>query len=147
MKIRYDPAHGIMISIIQAFCNISISILELCLRNCVGITNEGFSKLENLEFLERLELYRTAIETPTLCSILRRNPRMRHLNVAGMHERLNVDEVAVELGNSCPYLESVDFWKAQTFTPHGLRALARCKNLREVDFSWWYASTIMIGEI
>lgn len=123
------------------FCNIiGISISELCLRNCVGITNEGFSKLENLELLERLELYRTAIETPTLCSILRRNRRMRHLNVAGMHERLNMDEVAMELGNSCPYLESVDFWKAQTFTPHGLRALSRCKNLREVDFGWWYES-------
>lgn len=63
---------------------------------------------------------------------------MRHLNVAGMHDRLNVDEIAVELGNSCPYLESVDFWKALTFTPYGLRALARCKNLREVDFGWWY---------
>lgn len=112
--------------------------LELCLRNCMGITNEGFSKLEKLQCLERLELYGTAIETSILCSILRRNPQMRHLNLAGMHDRLNVDEVAIELGNSCLQLESVDFWKAQTLTPHGVRALARCINLREVDFGWWY---------
>lgn len=63
---------------------------------------------------------------------------MRHLNIAGIHEHLNVDEVAIELGNSCIYLESIDFWKSQTFTSHGLRALARCKNLREMDFGWWY---------
>lgn len=104
----------------------------------MGVTNEGFSKLENLKFLERLELYRTTIETSTLCSILKKNTQMRHLNLAGMHDRLNIDEVAVELGNSCPYLESVDFWKAQTLTPYGVRALSHCTKLREVDFGWWY---------
>ncbi|XP_015432230.1 PREDICTED: F-box/LRR-repeat protein 4 [Dufourea novaeangliae] len=112
------------------------NLRELCLRNCMGVTNEGFSKLENLELFERLELYRTNIETSTLCCILRKNIQMRHLNLAGMHDRLNIDEVAVELGNSCPYLESVDFWKAQTLTPHGVRALSHCTNLREVDFGW-----------
>lgn len=67
--------------------NLSLYCLELCLRNCMGITNEGFSKLESLTLLERLELYRTAVETPTLCSILRKNTLMRHLNLAGMHDR------------------------------------------------------------
>lgn len=103
----------------------------------MGITNEGFSKLENLELLERLELYRTTIETSTLCCVLKKNVRMRHLNLAGMHDRLNIDDVAIELGNSCPYLESVDFWKAQTLTLHGVKALSHCTNLREVDFGWW----------
>ncbi|XP_060830023.1 F-box/LRR-repeat protein 4 isoform X1 [Bombus pascuorum] len=112
------------------------NLKELCLCNCMGVTNEGFSKLENLKFLERLELYRTTIETSTLCSILKKNTQMRHLNLAGMHDRLNIDEVAVELGNSCPYLESVDFWKAQTLTPYGVRALSHCTKLREVDFGW-----------
>ncbi|XP_043498036.1 F-box/LRR-repeat protein 4 isoform X2 [Polistes fuscatus] len=112
------------------------NLKELCLRNCMGITNDGFSKLEKLQCLERLELYGTTIETSILCSILRKNPQMKHLNLAGMHDRLNVDEIAIELGNSCLKLESVDFWKAQTLTPHGVRALARCVNLREVDFGW-----------
>ncbi|XP_014487327.1 PREDICTED: F-box/LRR-repeat protein 4 isoform X1 [Dinoponera quadriceps] len=134
--LRLNCCHIVNDIVIYEVSKICKNLKELCLRNCEEITSKGFSRLENLEFLERLELYGTTIETATLCSILRRNPRMRHLNVAGMHDRLNVDEVAVELGNSCPYLESVDFWKAQTFTPHGLRALARCKNLREVDFGW-----------
>lgn len=113
-------------------------ISELCLRNCLGITNDGFSKLENLRYLERLDLYRAAIDTSTMCSIIRKNNRMKHLNLASMQDGLNMDEVAKELGNSCPYLETVDFWKALTLTPYGVRALVRCSNLREIDFGWWY---------
>ena len=115
----------------------SLFFTELCLRNCVLITNEGFLNLENLHNLERLELYRTNVETKTLCSILRNNQQIRHLNLAGMHDRLNMDEVALEIANSCLKLESVDFWKAQTLTSHGVRALAQCTQLKEVDFGWW----------
>ncbi|XP_033326339.2 F box and leucine-rich-repeat gene 4 [Megalopta genalis] len=123
-------------AVILEISTVCKDLKELCLRNCIGITNEGFSKLENLELLERLELYRTNIETATLCTILKNNIRMRHLNLAGMHDRLNIDEVAVQLGSSCPHLESVDFWKAQTLTPHGVRALSHCSKLREIDFGW-----------
>lgn len=111
--------------------------LELELRNCVLIDDIGFSYLEDLEFLERLDLYKTRIETETLCKILQRNRRMRHLLI-GNTENLNVDEVAEELRNSCPDLESIDLWKTYTLTSEGIDALADCKNLREVDFSWWY---------
>lgn len=62
---------------------------------------------------------------------------MRHLNLAGMHDRLNMDEVATEISTSCSKLESIDFWKAQTLTPQGVRALATCSKLKEVDFGWW----------
>ncbi|XP_078050003.1 F box and leucine-rich-repeat gene 4 [Augochlora pura] len=123
-------------TVILEISKVCKDLKELCLRNCIGVTNEGFSKLENLELLERLELYRTNIETATLCTILKNNIRMRHLNLAGMHERLNIDEVAVQLGSSCPHLESIDFWKAQTLTPHGVRALSHCNKLREIDFGW-----------
>ncbi|XP_076278966.1 F box and leucine-rich-repeat gene 4 isoform X2 [Lasioglossum baleicum] len=123
-------------AVILEISKVCKNLKELCLRNCMEVKNEGFSKLENLELLERLELYRTNIGTSTLCSILKNNIQMRHLNLAGMHDRLNIDEVAVQLGNSCPYLESVDFWKAQTLTPHGVRALSHCSNLREIDFGW-----------
>lgn len=108
------------------------------LRNCELITDKGFSYLENLEFLEHLDLYRTHITTQTLCKILRRNCRMRHLHIGNTDKSLNVDEVAMELKNSCPDLESIDFWKARTLTSQGIDALADCKNLREVDFGWWY---------
>lgn len=72
-----------------------------------------------------------------LCSILKKNPHIRHLNLASMHDRLNMNEVATELGTSCTKLESIDFWKAQTLTVDGIRALTNCSNLREIDFGWW----------
>lgn len=109
---------------------------ELCLRNCRKIQKQGFVYLQTLRLLEILDLYRTCIETTELCKILRCNPRLRHLNVAGVLEYLNADEIARELGNSCLQLESVDFWKAMSLTSLGINALTRCRNLREVDFSW-----------
>lgn len=107
------------------------------MRNCTAITSTGFSSLENLVTLERLELYRTSIETDTLCSILRKNNHLRHLNLAGMHDRLKMDDVAMELSVSCPKLETIDFWKAQTLSIQGIRDLTHCTNLREIDFGWW----------
>lgn len=114
---------------------------ELCLRNCTGITNNGFTPLTNFKNLERLELYRTLVETDILCLILRKNPHIRHLNLASMHDKLNMDDVATELAASCPELESADFWKAQTLTVDGIRALTNCSNLREIDFGWWLVHT------
>ncbi|EFN63767.1 F-box/LRR-repeat protein 4 [Camponotus floridanus] len=113
------------------------NLKELCLRNCQSIQDKGFEYLENLEFLERLDFYRTSIKTETLCKILQKNRWLRHLNVVGtFQDNINIDIVAMELGRSCPNLESIDFWKAQTLTALGINALAACKNLREVDFSW-----------
>jgi len=120
--------------------NTYIFFLELGLRNCDLIKDNGFSYLENLECLECLDLYRTHIKTQTLCKILRRNKQMRHLHIGGTDRNLNVDEVAIELRNSCPDLESIDLWKMPTLTSQGINALADCKKLREVDFGWWYVT-------
>ncbi|XP_011056371.1 PREDICTED: F-box/LRR-repeat protein 4-like isoform X1 [Acromyrmex echinatior] len=117
------------------------NLKELGLRNCELIKEKGFSYLENLEFLEHLDLYRTHINTQTLCKILRRNIRMRHLRIGCTDRSLNVDEVAMELRNSCPDLESIDLWKTHTLTSQGIDALADCKNLREVDFGWCGSTT------
>jgi len=40
------------------------------------------------------------------------------------------------LSLSCKKLESIDMWKSATLTSNGLRALAKCTNLREIDFGW-----------
>lgn len=119
-----------------------IFFLELGLRNCDFIKDKGFSYLENLEFLEHLNLYRTHVKTQTLCKILQKNRRMRHLYIGSTDNNLNVDEVVIELKNSCPDLESIDLWKTHTLTSQGIDALAECKNLREVDFGWWYVYVI-----
>lgn len=41
----------------------------------------GFERLADLHELERLDLYRADIEGPALVSILRTNPKLKHLSV------------------------------------------------------------------
>ncbi|XP_024873907.1 F-box/LRR-repeat protein 4-like [Temnothorax curvispinosus] len=134
--LRLDCCSCIDDSAMLKISTVCKNLNELSLRNCDSIKDQGFLCLENLESLERLDLYRTRIKTQTLCKILRKNRRMRHLDIGGTYEYLNVDEVAMELRNSCPDLESIDLWQAHTLTSQGIDALADCKNLREVDFGW-----------
>ncbi|XP_026682587.1 F-box/LRR-repeat protein 4-like [Diaphorina citri] len=47
-----------------------------------------------------------------------------------------MDEVAQALGEYNPHLISVDFWKTYSLTPVGVRAIAKCRKLQEVDFGW-----------
>jgi len=52
--------------------------LELDLRCCVNIQDEGYSYLENLECLEHLNFNRMKFQT--LCKILQKNQQMRELH-------------------------------------------------------------------
>ncbi|XP_011500212.1 PREDICTED: F-box/LRR-repeat protein 4 [Ceratosolen solmsi marchali] len=136
MHLRLNCCHFVNDAVIEEISQTCKNLKELCLRNCTAVNSNGFAPLQNLEKLERLELYRTLIETDTLCSILHKNSHIRHLNLAGMHDRLNMDDIASEIAVSCIKLESIDFWKAQTLTVHGIRALTHCTNLKEIDFGW-----------
>ncbi|XP_015593223.1 F-box/LRR-repeat protein 4 [Cephus cinctus] len=134
--LRLNSCQFVNDSVIEKVAAVCNDLKELCLRNCIAITNHGFRQLTKLKFLERLELYRTTIETSSLCAILKQNPQMHHLNLAGCNHIPNMDEVAIAIANSCPHLESIDFWKAHSLSPNGVRALTRCVQLREVDFGW-----------
>lgn len=48
-----------------------------------------------------------------------------------------MDEVVLEIGSNCPNLVSIDLWKNYSLTPVGIKALAKCRKLEEVDFGWW----------
>ncbi|KAG5321969.1 FBXL2 protein, partial [Pseudoatta argentina] len=103
------------------------NLKELDLFNCYSITNVGFSYLENLKFLEYLNVGKTHITTKTLYKILRRNIRMRHLLIRGTYEDLlNADEVLIELRNSCPDLESISL--EYTLTPMSFKFTSKCIN-------------------
>ncbi|XP_024893499.1 F-box/LRR-repeat protein 4-like isoform X1 [Temnothorax curvispinosus] len=102
---------------------------ELDLSYCELIDDEGFSYLEKLESLERLYLCGTRIKAQQLCKILQKNQRMRELG-SGMV--INEEAVVLELGNSCRGLEVIHLLHPRYLTPHGISALANCKNLRKV---------------
>ncbi|KAJ8669039.1 hypothetical protein QAD02_000298 [Eretmocerus hayati] len=136
IRLRLNCCRFVNDTVIQEISQTCKHLKELCLRNCTEISSSGFSTLESLENLERLELYRTSVETATLCSILRKNHQIRHLNLAGMHNRLDMDVVSTEIAASCSKIESIDFWKAQSLTADGIRALSNCSGLKEIDFGW-----------
>ncbi|XP_071574355.1 F-box/LRR-repeat protein 4-like [Temnothorax nylanderi] len=104
------------------------NLKELDLSYCSGIDDEGFSYLEKLKGLERLNLCCTRINPQQLCKILQKNQRMCELQYM-----INEDAVAIELGNSCRDLKVIHLLHACHLTPQGISALADCKNLRKVD--------------
>ncbi|KAL6260580.1 hypothetical protein P5V15_008101 [Pogonomyrmex californicus] len=111
------------------------NLKELDLGGC-SVSDRGLLYLANLQFLERLDLYRSCVTTSTLCEIVRSNPRLRYLLIANIQGEVDIGNVSEELRRHCPNLESVDFWKAHVFTSRYLIELSECKNLREVNFGW-----------
>ncbi|XP_071562503.1 F-box/LRR-repeat protein 4-like [Temnothorax nylanderi] len=109
------------------------NLKELNLSHCWGIDDEGFSYLEKLEGLERLNLYDTDIKTERLCKILQNNQRMRQLLT---DPDLINDAVLIELANSCPNLEVIYNLFIHDLTSEGINALANCKNLRKMDLNF-----------
>ncbi|KAK9501330.1 hypothetical protein O3M35_012066 [Rhynocoris fuscipes] len=112
------------------------NLKELSLRNCFKITKDGFEHLINISTLQRLDLYRTAIESEPLIEILKHSPKMQHINLGSCVHVASMDEVAHALGTYNRELISVDFWKTYSLTPVGVKALANCSKLEEVDFGW-----------
>ncbi|CAH1404831.1 unnamed protein product [Nezara viridula] len=112
------------------------NLKELCLRNCFNITPDGFENLKNISTLERLDLYRTYIESPPLLKILEASPYLKHINLGSCVRVSSMDIVAQGLGQYNRQLVSVDFWKTYSLTPLGVRALSNCPNLEEVDLGW-----------
>ncbi|XP_071631385.1 F-box/LRR-repeat protein 4-like [Temnothorax longispinosus] len=104
---------------------------ELDLSYCRLIDDEGFSHLEKLKSLERLNLCGTRIKAQQLCKILQKNQRMRELHSPSL---INEEAVVLELGNSCRDLEAIQSLNTRHgITPHGISALANCKNLLKME--------------
>jgi len=111
LRIR-DQCINFNLSKIVEICQ-DLKELNLCY---VKISDEEFLCLENLQFLECLNLNDIHIKSETLRKVLRRNPRIRHLHLHINPEYMNVDDVAVELGNSCPDLENLALLDTCTLT-------------------------------
>lgn len=134
--LRLDCCRFVEDSVIKTIANVCQNVKELTLRNCSRISTDGFNYLATLKCLERIDLYRTAIETGPLVSILKASPRLKHINLGSCVRVSSMDEVAQALGTYNRQLVTVDFWKTYSLTPLGVRALSNCSLLEEVDFGW-----------
>ncbi|XP_036148547.1 uncharacterized protein LOC118647567 isoform X5 [Monomorium pharaonis] len=125
-------------SVLRQISKTCPNLKELNLSCCRFVNDKGFSYLENLKYLECLNLQTVEkMQTKTLCKILQRNQQLRDLNLANTN--LNIDEVVVELKNSCPNLETINLQRTK-ITSKSIYALADCKNLQEIYFGWLYDS-------
>lgn len=123
------------------------NLKELSLRNYSTqppILN--FSCLANLRNLERLDLFRTIIETDLLLTMLENNPKLKHLNLAFCGTSVSMDEIAIQISNYNRQLISVDMWKSHSLSSIGLQALSVCHQLEEVDFGWCLREEASPGE-
>ncbi|KAF6209124.1 hypothetical protein GE061_014867 [Apolygus lucorum] len=112
------------------------NLKELSIRNCLKISREGFESLASISTFQRLDFYRTGIEADPLVKLLEQNPNLQHINLGSCVSLSSMDTVAQCLGAHNHELVSVDFWKTYSLTPLGVKALANCSKLEEVDLGW-----------
>lgn len=121
------------------------NLKELSLRNYSGnILN--FHCVKNLRNLERLDLFRCNISSDLLLLILKYNPNLKHLNLGISPPHLSMDEVAQQISKCNPNIVSIDMWKSHYLSSVGLKALANCEHLEEVDFGWCLRTEAFPGE-
>ena len=109
---------------------------ELCLRTCKSLKKDEFGFLENLKFLECLDLHNTCILAEQLSAIIRNNRGLKHLNL-GAFSNITIDEVVLVISESCPHIEILNLYDQVGLTDTGINYLSRCTNLRELDISNW----------
>ena len=109
-------------------------LVELDLQACIHLGSSSFVPIKNLTKLKKLDLYRCAISDEVLVEILRNCVEMEYLNL-GATNIANMDNVAIQLGNTCQSLKAVDMWRSG-LTSRGLAALCECKELLEIDLGW-----------
>lgn len=121
------------LEIISITCN---NLVELSIRNYINIQERDFVSLTLLRKLETLDLCRAGMDTLTLLNILKNNPNMKHLNLAFSSQHVNMDEICMQISNFNPNITSIDMWKCSSLTSIGVRALAECRLLEELNFGW-----------
>ena len=78
--------------------------------------------------------------------ILKYNPNLKHLNLGIAPPHLSMDEVALQISQTNRKMVSLDMWKSHYLSSVGLKALASCEDLEEVDFGWCLRTEAFPGE-
>ncbi|KAK3589577.1 hypothetical protein CHS0354_043031 [Potamilus streckersoni] len=130
------------------------NLRELDIDSCLQVDSTGFSQLKNLLQLQRLNLYRTYIDTMSLTAIIRSCPNLQHLNLGSCTCLHFMDDIADELGKNCRVmngvylvpdrfhdskrkLKSLELWRSRSISHEGLlRIYTNCRDLEEIDLGW-----------
>lgn len=124
-------------AVLQCIASECVNLQELDLHCCRRIVSNAFAHVSKLKKLQRFVAYRTSIDSSSIIAIIRSCPEMEHLNLGSCTTIQNYDDVAINLGNYCRVLKSLDVWRAKTLTDIGLKALGTgCQQLEELDAGW-----------
>uniref|UniRef100_A0A1Y1LT99 F-box domain-containing protein n=3 Tax=Photinus pyralis TaxID=7054 RepID=A0A1Y1LT99_PHOPY len=110
-------------------------LTDLRLRNCKCNMNE-YEALSNLSKLTALDLYCSNISDVYLIKILRANRDLKYLNLDLCELLERLDEVTEVISVFNPNLVMWSSWKTHSITSDGVKFLARCSSLRELDLGW-----------
>lgn len=145
IQLRLNSCQFINVTCLEVVGQMCPNLQELALRNYSGnILN--FHCVKNFRYLERLDLYRCNISSEILLMILKYNTNLKHLNLGIAPPHLSMDEVAIQISQSNLNLVSLDMWKSHFLSSVGLKALANCEHLEEVDFGWCLRTEAFPGE-
>lgn len=143
--LRLNSCQFVNVTCMEVVGQMCHNLRELALRNYSGnILN--FHCVKNLRNLRRLDLFRCNISADLLLMLLKYNPELRHLNLGIAPPHLSMDEVAVQIATCNPKIVSIDMWKSHFLSSAGLKALASCEHLEEVDFGWCLRTEAFPGE-
>ncbi|XP_076460237.1 F-box/LRR-repeat protein 4-like isoform X2 [Babylonia areolata] len=110
---------------------------DLDVSGCGEVDKVSGMLLTQLINLERLNLYRTKIDTDTMVKVIRCVPKLKYLNVGSCKLISHSDEVVDELGLCCPDLRSLDMWRARNLENSSFqRFIDSCPLLEELDLGW-----------
>ncbi|KAK5640888.1 hypothetical protein RI129_009435 [Pyrocoelia pectoralis] len=110
-------------------------LTDLRLRNCKCKTEE-YKALSNLTKLTALDLYCSSISDEYLINILKSNRDLKHLNLDLCELLERLDEVTEIVSIYNPNLITWSSWKTYSITSEGVKFLAQCSSLRELDLGW-----------
>lgn len=143
--LRLNSCQFVTPSCMEVVGQVCHNLQELSLRNYSGeVLN--FHCVKNWRQLLRLDLFRTNISSDLLLMVLNYNPDLMHLNLGIAPPHLSMDEVATKISTCNTKIVSIDMWKSHSLSSIGLKALANCEHLEEVDFGWCLRTEAFPGE-
>ncbi|KAI4457269.1 f-box/tpr repeat protein pof3 [Holotrichia oblita] len=117
-------------------------LTEIRLHDCnLGENKSQFKDLAGLNKLITLDLYASSIHDDELIYILQNTPYLQHINLDMCSNLKRLDSITEIVSQYNRNLVTWSSWKIERMTAIGVRNLAKCNRLRELDLGWCFISS------
>ncbi|GJQ85449.1 putative F-box LRR-repeat protein [Trypoxylus dichotomus] len=130
---------GSCVSNISQYCK---DLVEIRLQDCnLGEKSSHFRNLAALNKLRTLDLYSSSVRDDDLIYILSNTPYLQHINIDMCNNLRRLDNITEVVSQYNRNLVTWSSWKIERMTAVGVRNLAKCSRLRELDLGWCFISS------